>query len=155
MNGQEHGTAQGADRTTIGVARDDVVVPVIEEFVAVDKQVVDTGRGVRLHKRVHETLVPVEATLKATDYVVERVTVDRPIDVLPEVRYEGDTMIVPVVEERVVTRVQLVLVEEVRLTRRETSSPMRQEVLVRREEVVVERFDDAAAAGPATTRDDV
>ena len=57
------------------------------------------------------------------------------------VRHEGDVMVVPVVQERLVTRTELVLVEEIRLTRRREVTQAEAKVVLRREHVVVERFD--------------
>jgi uncharacterized protein (TIGR02271 family) len=52
---------------------------------------------------------------------------------------EGDTMVIPIIEERVIVTKRLVLVEEVRVKkiRREVREP--QSVKLRREEVVVGR----------------
>jgi len=44
------------------------------------------------------------------------------VDEPPQVRHEGEVMVVPVVQERLVTHKELVLVEEIRLTRRRQQS---------------------------------
>lgn len=55
------------------------------------------------------------------------------------VRYEGDTMIIPLYEEVLVVSKQLVLVEEVRIRTQRSERHEPQPVTLRREEVSVER----------------
>jgi len=116
-------------------------VPVIEESVEVAKRVVESG-GVRLRKRVHEDLVGIDESLRSDRFDIERVPMDVEIDGPVAIRQEGDVMIVPVVEERLVVR--RFLVEEIRMTRRTIVEADRQKFAVRREEVIVERLDPAA-----------
>jgi uncharacterized protein (TIGR02271 family) len=69
---------------------------------------------------------------------VERVPINRTIDGPVAVRYDGDTIIVPVIEEVLIVQKQLRLVEEVhiRKVRVETHDPQR--VMLRKDEVTVE-----------------
>lgn len=92
---------------------------------------------VRVVRRV-ET-VPVTAEIQTWQEVVDiqRVPVNREVDVAPEPRTEGDTIVIPVVEEVVVTETRLVLREEVRVTRRRVAEPVTVEAEVRREHVDV------------------
>src|SRR5207248_4822971 len=57
------------------------------------------------------------------------------------IRYEGDVMIVPIVEERLVTERRLVLTEELHIRREVTTRRVPQQVVLRKEQVAVERFD--------------
>lgn len=116
-------------------------IPVTEERLEVDHQVVDTGHTLRLRKEVAE--VPDRVTDQVTQEFVEvsRVPVGRVVGESPKVRHEGDVLVVPVVEERLVTRKELVLVEEIRLTRRREVKRVQSDVLLRRERVVAERLD--------------
>lgn len=123
--------------------RECVVIPVVEERLEVGTREVESG-AVRLRKIVHQEAVNIEEPLTVEFTEVERVVIDRPIDVPVAVRYEGDVMIVPVVEERIVTFKQLVLVEEIRVTRRTRVESARGEVTLRREEVLAERLDPAS-----------
>jgi uncharacterized protein (TIGR02271 family) len=120
---------------------DELSIPVTEEQLEVRREVVDTGRTLRLRKQVEE--VPADVREPVTREVVEvqRVPVGRVIDGPPAVRHEGDVMVVPVVQERLVTRKELVLVEEIRITRRREVAQAEAKVVLRRERVVVERFD--------------
>ena len=134
------------DQGNIGDEVDSAVVTVLEERLAVHKRSVESGGGVRLRKLVHEEVVTVDETQTTEVTDVERVAIGRPVDEAVPVRHEGDTMIVSVVEERLVTvtRKQLVLVEELRLTRRSVVRHTPQDVTLRREEVIAERLDPAS-----------
>ncbi|PMD90809.1 hypothetical protein BWI97_22435 [Siphonobacter sp. BAB-5405] len=113
-----------------------VVLPVIEEQLKVDTQLEETGR-VTVSKRVHEREELVELPLTQQQVKVERVPINQYIDTPPAVRYEGETMIVPVVKEILVKR--LVLVEEVRITKEEVQTTTHQPVVLRQEEIVITR----------------
>jgi len=116
-------------------------VPVTEERLEVGREVVDTGRTVRLRKQVDTEVVPVREPVATETVEVERVPIGRVVAEPPAVRHEGDVMVVPVVQERLVTRKELVLVEEIRLVRRREVTQAQAEVPLRRERVLVERFD--------------
>ena len=107
----------------------DGVVHLAEEELVVRKRIVSTG-SVRLSTHVEQHLEQVRETLLRTDVIMERVAVDRVVDHVPEIRTEGDTLVYPIVEEVLVK--QLVLREEVRITRRESSTPFAEDVILRR-----------------------
>lgn len=97
---------------------------------------------VRVVRRI-ET-VPVQETIETwrDDVVVERVSVNREVETAPEPRMEGETIVVPVVEEVVVAQTRLVLREEVRISRRRVAEPVVVEGVVRREAIDVVQPDD-------------
>jgi uncharacterized protein (TIGR02271 family) len=97
-----------------------VVIPVAEERVRVDKRVVTTGK-VRVDKRVRTEPVRLEEALKEEDVIVERVPVDRFVDEAPGPRQEGDTWVLPLVEEVLVVQRRLRVREEVRIRRKVTT----------------------------------
>lgn len=111
-------------------------IPVVEEELKIDRREVETGR-VRVRTVPEEQTRVVSDRLLRTDVTVERVPKDEEIDAVPPVRDEGETVVVPVIEERLVKR--LFLVEEVRLTRRASTEEFEQPVQLRSERVVVER----------------
>lgn len=117
--------------------------PVIEEELHVGKRRVDTGRGVRVHKTVEQREELVDQPLLRDEIVVEHVNVGRVVkeDEVPLTRYEGDTMVLPVFEEVLVVQKQLMLKEEVRITRRQHEVHAPQKVVLRSEQVKVERFE--------------
>jgi len=125
-----------------------ITIPVISEELRVEKELVETGR-VRVTKQVHEEIQSVAIPLDHTEFEVQRISVNRYVDAPPPVRHEGDTMVVPVLREEIVVQKRLVLVEEVHITQRRITTTDTQEVLLRREEVVVNR-QPAQDAGEAS-----
>jgi uncharacterized protein (TIGR02271 family) len=114
------------------------VVPVVHEEISVTTRSRPTER-VRVHKRVVETEVPVELVAGREEVDIERRAIDQIVTAIPEIRVEGDTTIVPVVEETVVVEKHLVLREEIRITKRRTEQRRHVDVPVKREQVSVER----------------
>lgn len=117
---------------------DEVTVPVVEEHVEVAKNARDVER-VRVGKHVETRTVEVDASSMHEDVDVVRVPVGREVERAPEIRVEGDTTIIPVVEEVVVVERTLVLKEEIRVTKRRTTQPKRLRVPLRSEQVDIER----------------
>lgn len=115
-----------------------LVVPVVEEQLDVHKRSVDRGT-VRVEKRVHEREEVIDEPLIHEDVEIERVPVGRQVDGPIPVRYDGDTMIVPLMEEVLVVEKRLVLREELRITRRRTEVHEVRRETVRAEEARVER----------------
>jgi uncharacterized protein (TIGR02271 family) len=124
------------------------VIPVIQEQVLVEKQVVEKGK-VRISKQVREYEELVDVPLLGDEVVVERVAVNQYVESAPAVRYEGETMIIPVVREVAVVEKRLVLAEELRVTKRRVETHAPQVVTLRKEEVSVERAasDNATVTG--------
>ncbi len=113
-------------------------IPVIEEVAAVKKRVVKSGR-VRVSKRVleHEDLI--DEPLMREKVTVERVRLDKYVDATPEIRYEGDVMVIPVVQEQIVMQKKLLLREEVRVKKELVEMHEPQTVKLRKETVDVKR----------------
>lgn len=127
------------------MSRDDEqrrVVPVTEERIHVDKQRRKTG-GVRVFKTVREHEEVVDEPMVDTEVEVRRVPVGEFVDEPGHTRQEGDTTIIPVHEEVVVTEKRLRLKEEIHVVRRKVTRSRPETVEVRREEVRVERDDKA------------
>ena len=116
------------------------VIPVIEETLDVQKRQVETG-GVRITKVVHEREEVVNVPRVREEVTVERVTLNRIVDTPVSMRQEGDTLIIPLLEEVVVIEKRLMVKEELRITKRRIEEQASQQVTLRREEVVVERLD--------------
>ncbi len=133
-----------------------VVVPVVEEELRVGKRVVETGR-VRVTKSVHEREEVVDEPLLREEYDVERVPVDEFVDGPVGPWQDGETLIVPVLEEVLVVEKRLVVREELRITRRRFEERRPQRVKLLGEEVSVERaqVDDARADDEENQRGDV
>ncbi|CAA9385982.1 MAG: hypothetical protein AVDCRST_MAG74-685 [uncultured Pyrinomonadaceae bacterium] len=115
-------------------------MPLIAEEISISKRTVETG-GVRVHKTVREDVQMIDEPIIREHLEVERVEVNQFVETAPAVRYEGDVMIVPVLEEVVVTQKRLLLREEVRLVKRREEISNAQEVTLRREEITLEKID--------------
>src|SRR5438270_13113781 len=89
-------------------------IPVAVETARIEKRVVETGRAV-IHKSVSERDEVVNALLARHDVSVERVPVDRVVSELPVPRQDGDTWVLPAMEERLVIEKKLVLKDALRI----------------------------------------
>jgi uncharacterized protein (TIGR02271 family) len=111
---------------------DKLTVPLVEEELTARTQERDLG-SVRFEKRVESTQAQVTTEVGHEEVSVERVAINQPIDAAPESRFEGDTLIIPVVEEVLVTEKRLMLREEVHIRRHWVTDPVTVEDSVRRE----------------------
>lgn len=125
-------------------------IPVLEEVLDVQRHRVETGK-VRLTKIVHEREEEVPTPRIREDVTIERVPLNRLVDAPVAVRQEGDTLIIPVMEEVLVTEKRLMVKEELRITTRRIEEQASQKVLLRREEIVIERLDPSEQQ-PQTVR---
>lgn len=125
--------------------QDPLRIPVIAEQLAVGTRTVDTGRGVRVHKTVVEQPVTIDERLARDDVEVRHVPVDRIVapDEAPANRYEGDTLIVPILEEVLVVERRVRIKEELHITRVRREEHYQEEVVLKAEQVSVERFDES------------
>jgi uncharacterized protein (TIGR02271 family) len=139
---------EARNRWAGGAAPDRIAIPVAEERLALRKRRVETGR-VRVAKTVSVREEEVDEPLVQETIHVERVAVNRPVAEPVPVRYEGDTLIIPIFEETVVLEKRLVLKEELRVTRRKEEIHRPQRIALRREEAAVERLP----ADPAVPAD--
>jgi uncharacterized protein (TIGR02271 family) len=117
-----------------------LVLPVLAEVLDVQTRRVETGR-VRIHKSVQAREVLVDEPLLREEVIIERVPVNRVVEGPIPVRYEGDTMILSLLEEVLVVETRLLLKEEVHMTTRRTETHAPARVTVRREDVTIERVD--------------
>ena len=122
------------------------VVQLVEEIARVGKRQAE-GSGARVHVGVSEYEQTVQALLMRQDVSVERVAVGTVVQEKPPMRQEGDTVIVPVLEEVLITEKRLILKEELRIRITEQSHVETQVIRLRRETATIER--DGAAASSA------
>lgn len=126
----------------------ELTIPVVHEQLKVSREVFDTGRGIRIHKTVAQHEETVDPPLLQDELTVERVPIGRLVNgARPMQRTEGQTLIIPVLEEVLVTEKRLRLKEEVRITRRPKQVHAPQTVRLQSEEVSVERFDEKNPGG--------
>lgn len=125
------------------------VIPVLRETLHVSKREVETGR-VTIQKTVTERDETVEMLLRQTDVSVERVPVNRVVTEAPASRQDGDVLIIPVLEEVLVTEKRLMLKEELHI-RKSTSERLAHEVVRLRSEQVHIEGSGAVTVPPAAT----
>lgn len=123
----------------------DLVVPLAAEEILVEK-VVEPAGGVRADVHVAERELDVETDVVRETIEVTHVPISRFVEQAPVTRVEGDTTIIPVVEEVAFVQKRLLLKEEVHLTKRRVVEPRTARVPVREEHVHVERLPHDAAA---------
>ena len=116
----------------------ELVIPIVEERLDISKRTVETAK-IRLQKVVQEFDAVVDEPLAVRTYDIEHVLLNTPIETAPAVRTEGDTVVYPLIEERLILTKQLILKEEVRVTHRDTERRDQQTVALRREHLIVER----------------
>ena len=130
---------------------DETVVPLYEEGVSVAKRRIATGRW-RIATATRQDEVQVDEPLTQETVEVERTAVNKLVDRMPSVREEGDTLIVPVVEETLVLERRLVLKEEVRIRRVRKTERHQERVKIRKQEATITKLPvdaETAADGSA------
>ncbi len=130
----------------------EMVIPLAEEAVSVTKREVDTGRVQVALTTGIETVIARE-TLRGRRVEVERVPVGRTLaegEAAPVPHEEGDTLVIPIVEETAVVVKRLVVREEVRHSFVPTETPSEQAVDVRRQHATVQRVPPGT--GPPTAQ---
>jgi len=113
------------------------VIPVVQEEARVQTLTRETGT-VAIHKTVHERTEVIDQSLRAEEVEIERVPINRIVEAPIPPHYEGDTMVISLLEEVLVVEKKLVLREEVRIRKlaKEVHDP--KEVLLREERVEIE-----------------
>lgn len=117
-----------------------VIIPLAEEAIVTSKRQVETG-VVRVRTVIDEHQEMVRDALTRTHVEVERVPIDVEVSAMPLPRSEGDTLIIPVVEEVLYVRKALVVTEEIRLHRKTSTEKVEQPVTVRSQRAIIERED--------------
>lgn len=137
--GQQQDKEEKKEKT--GEESQDTLIPLYGEEANVSKQRVVTGRvNVATVTRQQEQLV--EEQLEHDRLEIERTPIGKEVDQAPPVRQEGDTMVIPIVEEVAVVQRRLVLKEEVRIHRTRETQPFQERVVVRKQEAIITRLPD-------------
>ncbi len=114
------------------------VIPVIHETLRVEKREFESGR-VLVHKTVTERDEVAEVLLRQQDLIVERVPIGRAVSEAPQTRQDGDTLIVPILEEIVVVEKRLILKEELHIRKHSSERTEQHKVRLRTEHVEIEQ----------------
>lgn len=120
------------------LADDNIVIPLVEEQLQIGKRLVETGK-VHLQKSSEAYDVTLDEALAVSTWKVERVPRNEVVAEVPTPRQEGGTTIYPLVSERLVMTKELVLIEEIRVTREVSERRDTQTVTLRRETLSIER----------------
>jgi stress response protein YsnF len=115
-------------------------IPLTAEELRVEKRSVVTGR-VRVKTVVDSFEQIVKESLKTERLETTRVEIGKEIEAVPLVRTEGDTTIIPVVEEVLIVEKRLFLKEEIHVRRVISNEPVEAPVTLRKQRAVVERDD--------------
>jgi uncharacterized protein (TIGR02271 family) len=113
-------------------------IPLVEERLSIAKRQVEAER-VRVRVTVEERQETVTEQLLHDELQIDHVPKNIRVTEIPHVRLEGNTTIVPVVEEVLVVEKALMLVEEIHICRRSVSETAEIPVTLRSERANVER----------------
>jgi uncharacterized protein (TIGR02271 family) len=119
------------------------VIPVLHEQLEIHKVAEETG-AIRVRTIVHDELCTVDMTLAREGVSVTRVPLNKVVDAKFPSRQQGDTLVIPIYKE--ILAKQLVLVEEVHVTTRRSAENTTQSVTLKREEAIVERYDEESGS---------
>ncbi len=124
-------------------------IPLLEEHLTLGHRRVETGRV-----RVHLATTTEEARLREPAWhervEIQRVAIGREVAEAPGIREEEDgaVLVVPVLEEILVTERRIVLKEEIRIRRVRTSETIEKTVALHSQTATVERLPPAPRDGP-------
>jgi stress response protein YsnF len=124
---------QGSGQKTL------MVIPVLIEKAKIGKKL--SVQPVRISKRVRERKETIEDAGYHEEVKVERVPINKDVKKPPKIRAEGNTTVVPVLEEVLVVEKKIILREEVRITMAKVLNEP-QQFSLRTEDVEVERPED-------------
>ena len=127
------------------------VVPVVEETLRIEKREFESGR-VLVHKTVTERDEVAEVLLRQQDLIVERVPIGRTVSEAPQTRQDGDTLIVPILEEVLVVEKRLVLKEELHIRKHSSERTEQHKVRLRTEHAEVEQTGRTSEAATSKER---
>ena len=119
-----------------------------------EARVVESDQGkIVVHKRIETAPVTAQVDLYHDDMVIDEVTMDKEVTEQREPWHEGDSYLVPVYEEVLVSYTQLVLKKVIRIHNRRAKEQVNLSTTVRREVVEIEEF--GAVEPPTPLPDDV
>lgn len=116
-----------------------LVLPVVAEKLEVQIHKKETAK-VRITTVVHEHQEVVDQPLIHEEVAIQHLPINRLVESAPQVRYEDDVMIVPVLEEVLVVEKRLMLKEELHISRRRVEVHKPQSITLRKEEAIIERI---------------
>jgi stress response protein YsnF len=132
---------------------EEVIVPVHTERAEMTRRSTVTGRfTVSTVTKARDELIDELLTNEHAE--IERVPIRQLVDEVPGIREEGDTTVIPVVEEVLIVERRLFLKEEVRVRREKTMTRHQQTVTLRDQDAVITRAMEAATDNLPPKRED-
>jgi stress response protein YsnF len=123
----------------------DLRIPLhVEEISVSRREIKKADVQIALITGTREQLIDEELTRVRAE--IQRVPIDRTVEIVPPIRQEGDITIIPVVEEVIVVERRLVLKEEVRVRRVSTKEQHQETVVLRRQEAVITREEQGQSS---------
>lgn len=122
---------------------DHQTVPLAEERAELTtEKVVD--RRVRITRTTHADEKILETELSQEEVVIEHVIKNEPVEEgqIPQVRQEGEILIIPVIEEQVEIIRRYVLKEEVHVRKIKNTETHQEKVILRRQEFTLSRDEE-------------
>jgi uncharacterized protein (TIGR02271 family) len=131
---------------------DNAKLTLLAEELSVEKEAVETGR-VRVNKQTRTREVFVDEDLLREHAEIERTPIGRQVFEAPPIRQDGETTIIPIVEEVLYTERRLILREELKITRRRSTEKYQDRVTLRYQAAVVTRVPSTSDLGTSDLAD--
>jgi len=129
------------DLETYANYEEEMVIPIVVEELDI-KKIRRAREKVIINKRVEDREQVINEEVFREKAKIERITVNQLIEnIIPQIQYEEDQIILPLIEEQTVVGKQLLWVENVRIFQKELIENQTQTVTLRREVLNIERFD--------------
>jgi len=129
------------DLETYANYEEEMVIPIVVEELDI-KKVRRAREKVIINKRVEDREQVINEEVFREKAKIERITVNQLIEnIIPQIQYQNDQIILPLIEEETVVGKQLLWVENVHVCQKEVVENQTQTVTLRREIVEIERFD--------------
>ncbi len=125
-----------------GAVRGEQVIPLVAEAMQVGKAQVETGR-VRVRRETEEHVETVTVPLTDVRWEMEHVPIGQVVTTQPEIRQVGETIIFPLVEERMLVKRELWLKEEVHMRKVTSTVEKSAEFSLKRDVLVESRTGEA------------
>lgn len=125
------------NNNSIHKAKSSEVKEVIKERLVINKKKVITGKVI-VEKKVYEDEVPYKTSGFKEEAIVDVKKIGKIVDAIgPSIREEGDTTIFSVYREELVK--QVILVEEVHVTKKKIKQSLKGSEILKREEIEISR----------------
>ena len=112
---------------------------ILKEQALVKKQIVEKAK-VHIEKKVHHTEATIHIPVVSEEIEIKKIPVNQYVEIMPQGRYEGDTIVIPVIKEILIVEKKLLLVEEVYVKKHTNTTTEEKNIILREEEIIVDRF---------------